>query len=137
MICTTLYPSRLEQLKLSSHQRRQDRYTIIYMFQFKCGAVPNPRFTPNYQPRTNGFSWKPRYDRKNSRDSFYCIGPRLYNTIPKSIRGLDNKKDVGEAVLETFKKDLDEYLKTAPDNPGTHNISLVNIHIDNSNLYQT
>ena len=78
-------------------------------------------------PRTNAFSLKPRYDRKNDRDSLYCMGPRLFNSIPSSLRGLGNKKGVGKIIIETFKKDLDEYLKTAPDNPGSHNNSLVNI----------
>ena len=126
-ICTTPYPSRLKLLKLSSLQRRRDRYTIIYMFKIKCGAVPNPGFTPTYHPRTKAFSWKPRYDRKNGRNSFYCMGPRLFNSIPATLRGLDDKKDEGKTIIETFKKDLDEYLKTVPDNPGSHNNSLVNI----------
>ena len=45
----------------------------------------------------------------------------------QASRGLDNKKDVGKTIIETFKKDLDEYLKTVPDNPGFHNNSLINI----------
>ena len=51
----------------------------------------------------------------------------LFNSIPTSLRGLDNNKDVGKTIIETFKKDLNEYLKTVRDNPGSHNNSLVNI----------
>ena len=121
------YPDRLKTLKLDSLQRRRDRYTIIYMFKIKCGLVPNPGFTPEYQVRNNAFTWKPRYDRKNGRYSFYCMGPRLYNSLPAELRRLDDRVEDGKTPLETFKEDLDKYLRTLPDNPGTQDNSMLQV----------
>ena len=126
-VCTTSYIDRLKALKIDSLQRRRDIYVIIYMFKIKCGLVPNPGFTPDYQARLQAFTWKPKYDRKNGRYSFYCMGPRLYNSIPAGLRGLDNRVADGKTPLETFKHDLDQYLRTLPDNPGTQANSLLNI----------
>ena len=126
-VCTTPYSERLHTLKLLSLQRRRERYTIIYMFKIKCGLTPNPGFTADYQIRAKAFAWKPRYDRKTGQNSFFCTGPLLYNSIPARIRSLDNMTTPGKTALETFKSQLDKYLTTLPDNPGTQYNSLLNL----------
>ena len=127
-ICSTSYPDRLKTLKLLSLQRRRDRYTIIYMFKVKVQLVPNPGFTPDYQVRNQAFAWKPRYDRKIGRYSFFCTGPRLYNSIPAELRPLEDRVAEGKTPLQTFKEDLDKYFQTIPDNPGTQANSLLNMN---------
>ena len=126
-VCTTPYSERLHTLKLLSLQRRRERHTIIYMFKIKCSLTPNPGFTADYQIRAKAFAWKPRYDRKTGQNSFFCTGPLLYNSIPARIRSLDNMTTPGKTALETFKSQLDKYLTTLPDNPGTQYNSLLNL----------
>ena len=126
-LCTTRYPARLKALKLLSLQRRRDRYLIIYMFKIKNDLVPNPGFTGEYNIRNQAFTWKPRDDRKNGRNTFFCMGPKLYNSIPERLRRLDDREEEGKTKLETFKEDLDKYLADIPDIPGTQANSMLNI----------
>ncbi len=126
-ICITSYPERLKALKLYSLQRRRERYTIIYMQKIKLGLVPNPGFTPGYE--RNKFIFHPRYDRKNGRFTFYCIGPRLFNSLPGELRELDDANKTPQEHLADFKTNLDKYLQTLRDVPGTQANSLLNQHI--------
>ena len=125
-ICNVPYEERLKALKLHSLQRRRERYLIIYMYKIKIGLLPNPGFEPEYR-RCHKFTYKPRYDRKNGRFSFFCVGPRLYNSLPPELRELDDIPDENKTLLETFKDKLDRCLQTIPDNPGTQRNSLLNL----------
>ena len=131
-ICNVSYPDRLKALKLYSLQRRRERYIILYMFKIKIGLVPNPGFEPEYR-RCQKFTWKPRNDRKNGRLSFFCIGPRLFNSLPPELRELDDTVDPNKTHIESFKEKLDEYLNTIPDNPGTQANSLLNLDTRHNN----
>ena len=76
-----------------------------------------------------------RNDRKNGRDSFFCIGPRLFNSLSAELRELDDAVDPNKTHLKAFKKELDKYLNTILDNPGTQSNSLLNLetrHNDNN-----
>ena len=126
-ISNTTYTERLKALKIYSLQRRRDRYTIIYMHKIKLGLVPNPGFEFEYR-RCQKFLFKPRYDRKNGRFTFFCIGPRLFNSIPAELRELDDATQPSNSQVTTFKKRLDKYLQSLPDIPGTQNNSLLNIN---------
>ena len=125
-VTNTTYPQRLKELKLYSLQRRRERYTIIYMNKIKLGLVPNPGFQCDYR-RTNKYTFKPRYDRKNGRFTFYCIGPRLFNALPPELRELDDANMPAEKQAEELKKKLDKYQQTLPDNPGSQANSLLRI----------
>ena len=125
-ICKTSYEDRLKALKLHSLQRRRERYIIIYMFKIKIGLVPNPGFQPDYR-RCQKFTWKPRNDRKNGRYTIFCVGPRLFNSLPPELRELDDTVDPEKSHVDAFKEELDKYLATIPDNPGTQANSLLNI----------
>ena len=116
-ICVTPYPERLKALKLQSLQRRRERYLILYMAKIKLGLVPNPGFEPEYHVRCQKFRYKPKYDRKNGRHSFFCIGPRLFNSIPPGLREFDDAITPDTSDLDAFKKMLDEYLLTVSDDP--------------------
>ena len=125
-ICNVTYEERLKALKLHSLQRRRERYLIMYMYKIKIGLVPNPGFEPDYR-RCHKFTYKPRNDRKNGRFSFFCVGPRLYNSLPPELRELDDIPDENKTLVDTFKDKLDQYLQTIPDNPGTQSNSLLNL----------
>ena len=58
-------------------------------------------------PKLNG-SAKIKFMRK---ESFQCSGPKLFNSLPKSIRNLKKVTEVG------FKEKLDNYLQDIPDEP--------------------
>ena len=61
-VCTTKYWERLKKLKIYSHQRRRERYMIIFMYKIMIGAYPNPGFdllSTTYDER-NGIKVKPR-----------------------------------------------------------------------------
>ena len=96
------------------------------MFKIKIGLVPNPGFQPDYR-RCQKFTWKPRNDRKNGRYTIFCVGPRLFNSLPPELRELDDTVDPEKSHVDAFKEELDKYLATIPDNPGTQANSLLNI----------
>ena len=96
------------------------------MLKMKIGLVTNPGFEPDYR-RCQKFTWKPRYDRKNGRYTFFCIGPRLFNTLPPELRELDDTVHPEKSHVEGFKEELDKYLATIPDVPGTQANSLLNL----------
>ena len=127
-LCNTSYPERLKLLKIDSLQRRRERYTILYMQKIKLGLVPNPGFVPDYR-RAEKYMFQPRHDRKNGRFTFYCIGPRLYNSIPAELRELDDANVPATVQLANFKTNLDKYLRTIRDEPGTQANSLLNQHL--------
>ena len=127
-ICNTSYPERLRLLKIDSLQRRRERYSIIYMEKIKLGLVPNPGIECEYR-RTEKFTFKPCFDRKNGRYNFYCIGPSLYNSIPAELREPDDANITAEKHMASFKAGLDKYLRTLRDTPGTQANSLLNQHV--------
>ena len=92
------------------------------MFKIKIGLVPNPGFEPDYR-RCQKFTWKPRTDRKNGRYTIFCVGPRLFNSLPPELRELDDTIQPGKSHVDEA---LDKYLATIPDNPGTQANSLLN-----------
>ena len=96
------------------------------MHKIKLGLVPNPGFKFGYR-RCQKFKFLPKMDRKNGRLSFFVMGPRLYNCIPAKLRELDDVINPDAKDVAKFKDDLDKYLNTLPDDPGTQANSLVNI----------
>uniref|UniRef100_A0A7M5V1G6 Uncharacterized protein n=1 Tax=Clytia hemisphaerica TaxID=252671 RepID=A0A7M5V1G6_9CNID len=115
------YWEKLKSLKLYSLERRRERYQIIYTWNVIEGNVPNF----DYDESKGGISChiNQRLGRicnlkavnikhKNIwRGSLSQEGPRLFNTLPRPIRDLTN------CPKEVFKKHLDTFLKTVPDEP--------------------
>ena len=111
------YYDRLKLMKLSSVQRRQERYRIIYVWKILQGLVPNP-----------GIEWDSNVSRgrivkiptikssysikaKNMREQSLGVhGGKLFNSLPVDIRNCTESLDV-------FKKILDTLLKDIPDKP--------------------
>ena len=112
------YWDRLQKLKLYSLQRRRERYCIIHVWKILKDLAPNDiRMTFQYNPRLGPRAELPKLNAKRQhvntlRDqSFSCMGPRLFNLLPKDLKNLDS--------LPLFKSSLDTFLKSFPDTPPT------------------
>ena len=135
------YWQRLKKMKMSSEQRRLERYKIIYIWKIMNELVPNP-----------GVEWTAAGERRGRvclipklkgtnkvqklrQQSFQMSGPQLWNSLPKSVRNLKTNN------LDDFKQILDEYLCKVPDepkcvglNPGATNV--LSGRPSNSIIYQ-
>jgi hypothetical protein len=117
------YWERLDALKMNSEQRRLERYQIIYVWKIMEGLTPNC-----------GVNCSPAEERLGRicnipplkglasvqtlrRQSFQVSGPRLFNSMPKSIRNLKN------CDLSVFKEKLDLFLVKVPDEPKTRSLT--------------
>ena len=115
------YWDQLTSLKLYSLERRRDRYQIIYTWKVIEGQVPNLDLTPinpTYSDRRgrsciipNIPSSAPQRIKSIRFASFPYKGPRLFNSLPQSIRNLTG------CDVTTFKGVLDKFLQTLPDQP--------------------
>ena len=114
------YQERLQALHLLSTERRVERYRIIYTFKIITGLVPNCGMTLSGRVDTRRGLLVEIPPLTGSRQavvtlreqSLLCEGPRLYNTLPSSLRRTDWS-------LPTFKSHLDSWFQTLPDIPVT------------------
>ena len=111
---------RLSLLKMNSEQRRMERYRIIYTWKAVESIVPECgiKVKSNHDSRFGRSCELPRIARKASQrvisireQSFQVHGPRLFNSLPKSIRNLTN------CTVDQFKARLDKFLTCIPDQP--------------------
>ena len=129
-VCSKDYPDRLKELKIYSLQRRRERYMILYLYKIIISAVPNPGLDINYNIRTK-INVRPKscnvsvnWVKKARTSSFFFQGPRLYNSLPPELRELENIAIPEKKHVDIFKRKLDSYLETIPDNPGSLRNSL-------------
>ena len=104
------YWDRLKALiKLYSLQRRRERYCIMHIWKMLNNLAPNDigvLFRPN--PRLGTVAAIPSLTSKRQHlntlrdNSFSCLGPRLFNILPKTLKNIDS--------LSTFKNKLDDFL---------------------------
>ena len=121
-------------LKMNSLQRRDERYKIIYIWKILEGLVLEANVTLAPEDERN---WRlciipplKAKERTNGESSFQVIGPRLFNSLPKYIRGIKN------CSVEEFKEKLDELLGKVPDEPKIGGIMPMNFQQANSLLHQ-
>ena len=118
------YWDQLSALSLYSLERRRERYIVLYVWRILEGLTPN--FS---EPNAGGISatWNacrgrlckvPAVSRRASAasqrirySSFGITGPRLFNSLPIKLRNLTG------CDLVVFKKKLDIFLQTVPDEP--------------------
>ena len=111
------YQERLRSLRLSSVQRRRDRYCIIYVWKIVEGLVPN--FA---DPITCIFSDRRGRSLAMSHTSTGRLGTlgynsfrwrsvRMFNALPKAIKNLSS------CTVDSFKSQLDHYLRNIEDTP--------------------
>ena len=110
------YWSRLKHLKMYSHQRRAERYRIIYTWKVLERIVPNFGIQHHeHIKRGRECSLPPLKGKQSIRtlcdQSFQINGPRLFNSLPKKLR------EIKKVSTDNFKKELDDFLATVPDNP--------------------
>ena len=118
------YWEQLQELHLYSLERRRERYMIIYTWRILEGQVPNTSSLDNGgieatyhlrrgrmcqvpKPRKNA----PTQVQKQRNASLSVRGPRLFNSMPAIIRNIIN------CSTDTYKRSLDKYLATVPDEP--------------------
>ena len=120
--CTTNYWDRLKDLNLYSLERRRERYIIIYMYKFIIGFITLPTFEIDMGGRGIKVQRKfnqaaPKKVRNLRKNSFFYRGPQLYNLLPISLRQPENITIPAQTNVNQFKKKLDEFLATIPDQP--------------------
>ena len=115
------YWEQLKKLKTYSLERRRERYRILYTWYILEGFVPNF----NYAKKKGGI-----HSYHNERQGRKCVlkevnllnrniwkgslseeGPKLFNCLPKALRNLHG------CSKEFFKRQLDRFLATVPDEP--------------------
>ena len=118
------YWEQLKELSMYSLERRRERYNIIYVWKIMEKQVPNFSHSDHtgiqeyWNPRRGRYCTVPAINLRSPRQiqsirtaSFGIRGPRLFNTLPAHIRNL-----LGCSV-DAFKRSLDKYLATVPDEP--------------------
>ena len=64
----------------------------------------------------------PKYTIKLREKSFMIRGPKLYNSLPKELKEFPNiNAENPNLAVSAFKKKLDSYLNTIPDEPNISN----------------
>ena len=125
--CSDLgYWDRLEKLKLMSLQRRRERYILLHLYKISENIAPNEMNISFFDNPRRGLcakvppvtkSAKAKFQTKYD-ESFTVFGPRLWNTLPKSIRAAGN--------FTQFKAVLTRYMLSIPDEPPVHGIASSN-----------
>ena len=107
-----------------SLERRRERYIIIYVWKIIEKQVPNFTHSDNtgiqeyWNPRRGRYCTVPVLNLRSPKKiqsirhgSFGIKGPRLFNTLPAYLRNLSG------CSVDEFKRSLDRYLATVPDEP--------------------
>ena len=114
------YWDQLKHLKLYSLQRRRERYSIIYTWRILEEQVPNlsAPISASWHIRRGRLCNVPHVSRSPPaaiqsirENSFAVRGPKLFNSLPSSLRNLTN------CTVDTFKHALDRHLAIIPDQP--------------------
>ena len=117
------YWEQLTALNLYSLQRRRERYIAIYTWKTIESLVPNFGIQTSVNARTGRHCQVPSIKAsapariKNVRfNSLTINGPRIFNSLPQNIR------DISGCSTDAFKRALDQYLRTIPDEPRVKNM---------------
>jgi hypothetical protein len=113
------YWQQLQQLQLYSLQRRRERYRIIYLWKVLEGKVPQIGDLKSYEHVRHGRKCQvphvkacaPARIKSIRHSSFVIHAPQLFNSLPDHIRNITN------CSTDSFKVNLDKYLKGIPDEP--------------------
>ena len=115
----TNYWDRLKELRLSSLQRRRERYMIIHAWKILHGICPNDiNMVFKDNPRLGNKVVIPPLAKKATAlaktlydNSFAVKAGRLWNTLPRDVNT--------QCKLECFKAKLGSFLDSFPDTPPT------------------
>ena len=100
------YWARLKEIRLSSIQRRMERYRILYIWKVINGKVPNFGLKWDTNPR-RGLMITIRKCKSNipamavrmAEQSLSVNGGKLFNMLPESIRGFSGSLDGFKTLL--------------------------------------
>ena len=129
------YWEKLSTIKMNSQQRRLEYYRIIYVWKTLEGKVPDcgvyeaTGMSERLGRKCKIPALKPKVRIKRD-NSFQVAGPKLFNAMPKEVR------NISCCGVEDFKKKLDSYLNTIPDEPKIGGLMPQNCYQSNSILYQ-
>ena len=119
------YYERLRSLKLFSLQRRRERFIIIHTHKIYMNLAPNDVKLQFYEHQRLGTQCRrlPLKSKTASintlRDNFFShTAPKLYNLVPKIVKGAKN--------ILSFKRKLDIFLMKLPDCPPTSGYTRAN-----------
>ena len=111
------YWERLKQLKITSLQRRRERYIIIHIYKIANNLAPNDINISFYQTKRRGSciiippvikQSKTKYQTQFD-SSFHVTGGKMWNLLPENIKC--------KPSLDSFKAALSKYLSMFPDYP--------------------
>ena len=110
------YHERLSALNLYSLQRRRERFILITMWKISVGLLPNTLNILFYHTSRFGLKARRKFSKAKKLhlrtirfNYFTSIGPALFNILPKKLKR--------KTTLNTFKKNLDKFIKEFPDRP--------------------
>ena len=111
------YPERLKALGMLSQERRRERNIIVFLWKVSQGLVKGYKASFNYNERRGNLmilaplkNSAPATVKKAREASLQVRGAKLFNLIPKELRD-------GFISVDKFKADLDDWLKSIPDEP--------------------
>ena len=114
------YWARLKALELYSLERRRERYIVIYTWKMLEGLVPNIGVDSKNHLRLGRICKVPyannraRAQVRTLKNMFLTVrGPILFNALPIKIRSVTG------VSVDSFKNQLDKFLKELPDDPAT------------------
>ena len=112
------YWQRLRDLGLFSIQRRFERYCVIYVWKIHHALVVNPGIRFEETKRHGTMCKRDKFSTRLREESFLIKGPSLFNSLPMEIRNFPCR-DITRpsSAIGAFKKQLDTYLRTIPDEP--------------------
>ena len=112
------YWTKLSKLKILSQERRMERYRIISVWKCLEGLTPDCGLEASEEEGRLGRRCRVPALLPGGRaavqtlreQGFQINGPRLFNQLPKKIRNIRRSQ-------EDFKKALDVFLMSVPDQP--------------------
>ena len=118
------YWDRLRELQMYSQERRRERYMIIFLWKISQGLVRGYDVTfCNSERRGRTIlankivKSSPASVRKARECSLGVKGAQLFNILPVTLRNLNSDS------VETFKNNLDSFLRLVPDQPTVSGMS--------------
>ena len=109
---------RMKALHMQFIQRIHERYKILYTWKVIKGIAPDIGITTYISTRHGRVCHIPKLKNQSRcaiqtlrENSLHVKGPQLFNLMPAEVRNLTG------CTLGTFKKHLDKFMGTIPDQP--------------------
>ena len=127
-VCKMDYWERMKILKISSLERRRERYMILFLYKILVKEYPDPGFDIQLDLEDrDGVSIESKIDlsaepwvRTVRGASFFNKAPQLFRMLPREIRQRKFFDNPSAKLKADFKIAVDRYLSTVPDQPTTN-----------------